>query len=98
MTWHWLLYGVGVGLLIWLSQRISVKQLSPERAQAGRRRVITGAVLRWLLSAVLLALALEQGIGSGLAAFGGLMSARWLGIFSLNLFPLPEDDRWMRRT
>jgi hypothetical protein len=95
MSGTWLLYGLGTGLVVWLSQRISVTQLSPDRIPFARRFVILGAVLRWVLSGMMLALALQEGIGSGLSAFGGLMSARWLGIFSLTVFPLPyEDEHW----
>ncbi len=92
MSWVWLLVGLGTGLVIWFSQRSAVKRLTPERAAAGRRSIVLGAVLRWTLSALVLILALEQGIGSGLFAFGGLMTARWLGIFSLQVFPLPEIE------
>ena len=91
MSWSWLLYGMGAGLVIWLSQRISVRRLHPIRAAAARRRVALGAVLRWALSAAVLALALQEGIGSGLSAFGGLMSAPWLGILSLAVLPLPDE-------
>ena len=92
MNWIWVLFGLGTGLLIWLSQRSSVKRLTPIRAAAARRSILMGAVLRWTLSGLLLILALKQGISSGLFAFGGLMSARWLGIYSLKFFPLPEVE------
>lgn len=98
MRWNWLLYGVGTGLVIWLSQRVLVSRLYPERIKAARRWVALSAVLRWILSAAVLALALQEGIGSGLSAFGGLMSGPWLGILSLTVFPLPDEDGDLRRT
>ncbi|MBS3753830.1 MAG: hypothetical protein KGY46_10660 [Anaerolineales bacterium] len=98
MSWNWLLYGTGTGLVIWLSQRVLVSRLYPERIKAAKRWVALSAALRWILSAAVLALALEEGIGSGLSAFGGLMSAPWLGILSLTMFPLPDEDGILRRT
>jgi hypothetical protein len=93
MSWSWLLYGTGTGLVIWLSQRVLVSRLYPERIKAAKRWVALSAALRWVLSAAVLALALQKGIGSGLSAFGGLMSAPWLGILSLAVFPLPDEER-----
>jgi len=98
MSWIWLLYGTGTGLAIWLSQRVLVSRLYPERIKAAKRWVALSAALRWILSAAVLALALQEGIGSGLSAFGGLMSAPWLGILSLTVFPLPDDEGILRRT
>ena len=98
MIWSWALRGVGVGLVIWLSQRVTVVRLLPDRVPAARRLVAWGAALRWTLSGAVLALALQHGLGSGLSAFGGLMTARWLGILSLKAFPLPDDDGRLRST
>ncbi len=97
MSWNWLLYGLGTGLVIWISQRILVLRLSPARIPSAKRRVAVGAALRWILSAALLALALQEGIGSGLSTFGGLMSAPWMGILTLKVLPLPDVDRSLRR-
>jgi|GEM_PF-3219154 len=98
MSWSWLFYGLGAGLVIWWSQRAAVLRLSPDRIPAARRRVALGAVVRWTLSAAVLALALQGGIRPGLYAFGGLMAAPWLGILTLRVLPLPDVDEGLRRT
>ncbi len=88
MSLSWLLIGLFIGLAIWISQRKDVIRLSPERVMAGKRIVIFSAVLRWTLSGLFLAAAVQEGLGAGLSAFGGLMAARWVGIISLRVFPL----------
>lgn len=98
MSWIWLLSGLGAGLVIWWSQRAAVLRMAPDRIPAARRRAALGAVLRWTLSAAVLALALQGGIRPGLYAFGGLMAAPWLGILTLRVLPLPDVDERLRRT
>lgn len=39
--------------------------------------VLGGSVLRWLVAAVVLVVALRQGVGAGLAALVGMMLPRW---------------------
>jgi len=86
MTWFAL--GIGAGLAAWFSQRREVIRLSPQAPEAAKRRVLAGVILRLLLSAALLTGALLEGIGAGLAAFVGLLLARWIGIASLKLLPI----------
>lgn len=96
MIFLWLPVGLLVGLVIWLTQRKSVMRISPDDIPAAKRRVLIGAVLRWVLSAVMLAAALQEGWLSGLAAFLGLMAARWVGIVSLRIFPIREKQDYQR--
>jgi len=53
---------------------------------------VLGAVLCWILTTAVLIYALQGGLGNGLSAFAGLMSARWIGIFSLRLFPVRDKN------
>jgi len=96
MIFLWLLAGLLVGLVIWLTQRKFVMRISPDEIPAARRRVLIGAVLRWVLSAVMLAAALQEGWLSGGAAFLGLMAARWVGIVSLRVFPIQGKQDYQR--
>lgn len=89
----WFLLGGIAGLVIWMSQRRVVVKLPAKSVRRAKRMVIRGALLRWVLSAALLANALFEGIVPGLAAFAGLMLFRWLGIFSLCMMPIhPEQE------
>ncbi len=92
---YWFLLGCVAGLVIWISQRSTVVKL-PEKSRAAKGVVIGGALLRWVLSAVLLANALFTGIVPGLATFTGLMIFRWLGIFSLRMMPIRSGQKSKR--
>jgi hypothetical protein len=76
LAW-WLFTGGSVGLLNGLSLRWTVARLRP--AVPGRAVVwaLGGALLRWGLAAVLLVIALQDGVMPGLLAFAGLRLARW---------------------
>jgi hypothetical protein len=91
----WFLLGCLIGLVIWLSQRRTVAKL-PEKSKAAKRIVLGGALLRWVLSAALLANALLEGIFPGLAAFAGLFIFRWVGILSLRLMPIKLEQETRR--
>jgi len=88
---RWFVLGVAAGLVSWTSQRISVARLPLQSPGVAKRQVVAGATLRWLLSGVLLASALLDGVVPGLSAFVGLMLARWMGILSLRFLPLPAS-------
>lgn len=96
MILTWLLIGIGVGLVIWFTQRRTVMGLREESFRKAKRLVIGGAVLRWILSALLLTSALLKGVSAGLAAFTGLMVSRWLGIFSLKFLPIHSNKEAQR--
>lgn len=85
---RWFVFGIAAGLVSWTAQRTSVERLSHHAPNSAKRLVVTGAAIRWLLSAALLASALLEGVTPGLYAFAGLMLARWIGILSLRFLPL----------
>lgn len=91
MILGWLAGGLITGLIIWFLQRRDALRLSARNVQKSKKKVALGAVFRWTLSAALLILALQVGIFAGLTAFLGLMTARWIGILSLQVFPLQVD-------
>jgi hypothetical protein len=93
---YWFLLGCIVGLVIWMFQRRVVVNLPAKSVRKAKRMVIGGALLRWVLSAALLANALFKGIVPGLAAFTGLMLFRWLGIFSLRIMPIRAQQKSKR--
>ena len=96
MILTWFALGIGIGLVIWFTQRHTVKVLPEKNIGAAKRLVIFGAVLRWILGALLLALALMQGIQCGVAAFAGLMISRWVGILSLRVMPISSNQEIQR--
>lgn len=91
----WFLLGALVGVVIWFFQRRTVAKL-PEKSKKAKRIVLGGALLRWVLSAALLANALLEGILPGLAAFAGLFVFRWVGILSLWLMPIKLEQETQR--
>lgn len=93
MILGWLGRGLITGLIIWFLQRRDVLRLPAGDVQNSKKKVAVGAVFRWFLSAALLVLALRVGIFAGLAAFSGLMTARWIGILSLQVFPLQVNHQ-----
>ncbi len=93
MILGWLGIGFIIGLVVFFLQRRDVIRLPAGDVRTSKRKVAVGAVSRWALSAALLISALHGGIFSGLAAFSGLMIARWIGIFSLTVFPLQFDPQ-----
>lgn len=80
----WLIAGALVG---WVSILIHVWTMPRLRPDAPRQRLwgmFGGMLLRWLLIAGLLSVALRQGIVAGLLAFAGLWLARWWGILRIH--------------
>lgn len=76
----WLVVGLLGGAVAVLSLAWTVGRLRPEMAGRALAMVWVGAVLRWGLAALLLSLALRQGILPGLCAFAGLWLARSLAV------------------
>lgn len=80
----WLVAGALVGWVSILTQVWIVARLCPRTPRQGLWLLIGGMLLRWLLIAGLLSVALRQGIVTGLLAFAGLWLARWLGILRIH--------------
>lgn len=80
MSLVWLFAGVLVGLLNALAMSAAVARLSPAAPTQGLFWIAGGMVARWVVIAVFLAAALQQGAGTGLLAFAGLWLARWAAV------------------
>ncbi len=78
MNVWWLCTGVMVGVLNALTLRWTVARLQPGLTARALRQTWGGALLRWVITAVVLLAALRQGAVAGLLAFGGLWLSRWL--------------------
>lgn len=76
----WLVVGLLGGAVAMLSLAWTVGRLRPESAGCALAMVWGGTVLRWGLVALLLSLALRQGILPGLGAFAGIWLARSLAV------------------
>lgn len=72
----WLLLGGLVGGLNSLLLYRTVSCLRPSKPP-GLALVLGSVPLRWAIAAVVLALALRQGIGPGLLTFAGMWLTRW---------------------
>lgn len=79
------------GLWGWLSMAFqvwSLTRLVPRPAPLTVAWVVGGFGLRLGWIALLLILALRQGIGPGLGAFAGIWLARWIAIYRLHSAPV----------
>jgi hypothetical protein len=79
----WLSGGIIIGILNGLTLRWTVSRLRPNSSLIGVPLVAAGSVLRLGLATVLLALAAQHGMASGLLAFAGLWLARWVVILAI---------------
>ena len=80
----WLFTGGSIGVLNGLSLRWMVARLRPEVPCRAVAWAMGGVLLRWGLTAILLIIALQEGILPGLLAFAGLWLARWGIVYWLN--------------
>jgi len=78
MNVWWLCAGAMAGAVNALTLRWTVARLQPGLAPRALGQMWGGALLRWVISAVVLLAALQQGVMAGLLAFGGLWLSRWL--------------------
>ena len=91
-TWLWLPAGLLVGLLNVVSIARTVGWLRPEEGGspkvappvAALSLIASGFVLRLILSALVLVVALRQSALAGLLAFAGLWLGRWTVLFWVN--------------
>ncbi len=80
----WLLIGAAVGAIHgWLLWR-AVRGLEPgASADAGVARVLGAGLVRTLMVALVLLLAMQRGLAAGLWALGGLAIARFVWLWRL---------------
>ena len=85
MTFFWLAAGAILGLINTGSQWWIVQNLSPEQGRSSAILLVLGSgTLRIVLSAVLLLLALQQGLLSGIIFLTGQTATRWLFLYVMN--------------
>lgn len=72
----WILLGAGAALLFLSTQKWSVKQITPDKPAASMFLILGGAVLRWIMIALVLVLALMRSPVAALLVFAAFMIAR----------------------
>lgn len=77
MNGLWFLAGAALGLVSLGTQRWSIRRLDMETQGQALLLVVGGMLLRVLLAAGLLLLAVQQGLLPLLLAFGGMWLTRW---------------------
>ena len=77
----WGLAGVSLAFLLLLTQTWSVRIVSPDYPKRSTAIVIGGAILRWLITGLMLLLALSNSLWAMLVSFAGFMITRTLLIF-----------------
>lgn len=77
----WILLGIGTALLFLNTQKWSVQQIAPEKPFISQVIVLGGSLIRWLLIALILVLALKRSAVAALVFFAALMIARIVILF-----------------
>jgi hypothetical protein len=77
MTAGWLILGALIGGLHGWTQYWTVARLQPGSARLGLASVLAGALLRWLLAAGLLLVAVLEELAAGLLVLAGMTAVRW---------------------
>lgn len=75
--WLWLLAGLLVGTLNAASIAGTVGRLRPEGNVRALSAIVSGFMLRLILSILVLVVALRQSAAAGLLAFAGIWFGRW---------------------
>ena len=83
----WLAVGCALGIANTVMQWWTVARLHPREPLHAVVTVIGGMVIRWLLAAIVLTMALQNGIIPGLVAFAGMLLARWAMLVYLTSRP-----------
>lgn len=72
----WVILGIGLAFLFIKTQQWSVSLINPQQPKFSRRIIIGGAIIRWLIIAILLLISLNQSLLSMLILFFTFMLAR----------------------
>ena len=84
MTGLWLLAGLLANSVNYWMQFQTVNNLRPETPQVVVRRIVGGAMLRWMMIAVLMLAAFRQGVIPGLLTLTGYWIIRLVMIYRWN--------------
>ena len=85
MTGLWFVAGSLVNVVNYWMQFQAVNSLHPGTPQVVVRRIVGGAILRWMMTAVLLLAAFNQGVIPGLLTLTGYWIIRLVMIYRWNL-------------
>jgi hypothetical protein len=77
----WILLGAGTALFFLNTQKWSVQQIAPQKPFLSQVIVLGGTLIRWLLIALLLVLALRRSAVAALVFFATFMIARLVILF-----------------
>lgn len=83
----WVLIGIVTGAAIFYSCHKTVRRIDPGHKRLWIAVILGGAAVRLLTVGVLLYLAIEQDVLSGLALFAGLFIIRWILVIIAGLRP-----------
>lgn len=72
----WVILGIGLAIVFIKTQRWSVSLINPQYPKFSKRIIIGGAIIRWLIIAILLLISLNQSLISMLILFFTFMLAR----------------------
>ncbi|MBG0787028.1 MAG: ATP synthase subunit I [Anaerolineaceae bacterium] len=80
MNWFewplWILLGIGTALFFLWMQKWSVQQIAPDKPVASQILILGGMLIRWVLIALVLILALRFSPVAGLIVFASFMITR----------------------
>jgi len=80
----WFFTGALVGLANVYTIARTVSRIRPEARLSAVIATVGAGLLRFVFAAVVLSLALQQNVSSGILAFGGMLMARWSVVYLIN--------------
>lgn len=87
----WISFGAGLALIVLLSQHWSVKLINPGKPLLSQSLIIGGAIIRWMIIAAFLMIALSNSMSTMLVAFSALMVFRLIFTFIWDHFFLSKS-------
>ena len=85
----WGIAGFALAILFLIMQRWTVNRITPTHVNQGKWLVIGGAVIRWLIFALLIILALRQAFTAALTVFISFLFTRMVILVSISqIFPV----------
>jgi hypothetical protein len=87
----WTGIGAGLALIVLFSQHWSIRLIEPGKPMLSHTLIIGGAIIRWMIIAAFLMIALSNSMSTMLVAFSALMVFRLIFTFLWNHFFLSKS-------
>jgi hypothetical protein len=89
----WISIGAALALIVLFSQHWSVRLIEPGKPMLSQTLIIGGAIVRWMIIAAFLMIALANSTSTMMIAFSALMIFKFLFTFIWNHFFISKNYR-----